>query len=57
MSVRTFSFLKCVADNDPIPPSQHSHGYAGTGIFCSPAMAHCVRVLPDGGRRVTVVES
>ena len=43
-------------DNDPIPPSQHSRRYAGTVIFWSPAVAHYVRVVPDGGHRVKVVE-
>ncbi|MEW8548401.1 MAG: endonuclease/exonuclease/phosphatase family protein, partial [Candidatus Thiodiazotropha sp.] len=50
------TFLKCVDDNDPILPSQHPRGHAGTGIFWSPAIAHCVKAVPDGGHRMTAVE-
>ena len=48
--------IKCVDDLDPIPPVQPPRGHAGTCILWENDLNHCIRVMPDGGHRVTAVE-
>ena len=48
--------IKCVDDLDPIPPVQPPRGHAGTCILWENDLNHCIKVMPDGGHRVTAVE-